>query len=477
MNNKTNSTLKLKKQSQQPAAADYLLQPLWRLRRATLRYIFLFLLLAFWGVWQVSAQSSEVLVLQIEGPVTPAMANYFERGIAAGEASNAAAVVIILNTPGGSVDVTQDIVRTIRAANVPVIVYVSPRGAQAASAGSIITVAAHAAGMAPETVIGAASPVGGGGEDLGETVSRKIIEDLKAQMRGLTERRGPEAVTLAEQMIEEARAVNAREALAVGLIDAVADSVPDLLVQLDGLPVEVAGEERILQTAVSPTRSFGMSTLEQVLHALANPLLISILLAIGVQAILIELSNPGGWVAGFIGVLCLGLAAYGLGQLPVNWLGLGLIAVALVLFVAEVFATNHGALGVTGAVTMLIGLLVLFNSPGSPEFARISIPGAVGVSLFTAAFFIFIATKALQAQRRQPTTGAEGLVGMRGPVRRPSKPEAQKPPYEGMALINGELWRVQSDMPLAKDDLVQVTAVSGFVLHVKPLTSGEGSQM
>lgn len=427
----------------------------------------LLIFFALWGVWPAQAQSREVLILQIEGPVTPAMANYFERGISAGEASGAAAVLIILDTPGGSVEITQNIVQTIRAARVPVIVYVSPRGAQAASAGSIITVAAHAAGMAPETVIGAASPVGGGGEDLDETISRKIIEDLKAQVRGLTERRGPEAMALAEQMIEDARAVNAREALAVGLIDAVADSVPDLLVQLDGLPVEVMGEEQRLQTAVATTRVFGMSTLEQVLHALANPLLISILLAIGVQAILIELSNPGGWVAGFIGVLCLGLAAYGLGQLPVNWLGLGLIGVAVVLFVAEVFATNHGALGITGAVTMLIGLLVLFNSPGSPEFARISIPGAIGVSLFTASFFLFIATKALQAQRRQPITGGEGLVGLTGPVRRLTKAEAAQPPYEGMALINGELWRVVSDTPLEKDELVQVTAVRGFTLTVQ----------
>ncbi len=434
---------------------------------SSLRWALLALLLLFGSVWQASAQSRNVLLLQIEGPVTPAMASYFERGIRAGEERGAEAVLIILNTPGGSVEITQEIVRTIRAARVPVIIYVSPRGAQAASAGSVITVAAHAAGMAPETVIGAASPVGGGGEDLGETIARKVIEDLKAQMRALTERRGPEAVALAEQMIEEARAVNAREALAVGLIDAVADSVPDLLRQLDGLVVEVAGEEVRLQTAVANTQPFGMSTLEQVLHALANPLLISILLAIGVQAILIELSNPGGWVAGFIGVLCLGLAAYGLGQLPVNWLGLGLIAIAIVLFVAEVFATNHGALGITGAVTMLIGLLVLFNSPGSPEFARISIPGAIGVSLFTAAFFIFLATKAVQAQRRRPTTGAEALVGMSGLVRRASNPEAQKPPYEGMALINGELWRVQSETPLQKDDVVEVTAVTGFTLHVK----------
>lgn len=431
------------------------------------KLIFLLLFLVFGSVWIVQAQGQDVLLLEIEGPVTPAMANYFERGIAAGEEQGATAVLIILDTPGGSVEIMQNIVQDFRAARVPVILYVSPRGAQAASAGSVLTIAAHAAGMAPETVIGAASPVGGSGEDLDETISRKLIEDLKAQVRSLAERRGPEAVALAEQMIEDARAVNAREALEAGLIDAVANDVPDLLTQLDGLEIVVDGQAVTLQTANATTRPFGMGTLEQILHALANPLLISILLAIGVQAILIELSNPGGWVAGFIGVLSLVLAAYGLGQLPVNWLGLGLIAIALALFIAEVFTANHGALGVTGAITMLAGLLVLFNSPGSPEFARISIPGAIGVSLFTAAFFIFLATKALQAQRRQPTTGGEGLVGMVGPVRRPSKADAAAPPYEGMALINGELWRVECDTPLEKDEWVQVTAVHGFTLIVR----------
>ncbi len=429
--------------------------------------LLLCLVIALGSVWAAHAQSQDVLILEIEGPVTPAMANYFERGITAGEESDAAAVLIILDTPGGSVDIMQDIVQDFRAARVPVILYVSPRGAQAASAGSVLTIAAHAAGMAPETVIGAASPVGGSGEDLDETISRKLIEDLKAQVRSLTERRGPEAVSLAEQMIEDARAVNAREALEVGLIDAVADDVPDLLTQLDGLEVVVDGQEVTLETAVAPQTPFAMSILEQVLHALANPLLVSILLAISVQAILIELSSPGGWVAGFIGVLGLALAAYGLGQLPVNWLGLALVAIAIVLFIAEVFATNHGVLGVTGAATLLAGLLVLFNSPGSPEFARISLPGAIGVSVFTAAFFIFLATKALQIQRRQPATGGEGLVGMIGPVRRPSKADAAAPPYEGMALINGELWRVECDEPLEKGELVQVTAVRGFTLTVK----------
>ncbi|MEZ4644021.1 MAG: ATP-dependent Clp protease proteolytic subunit [Chloroflexota bacterium] len=185
---------------------------------------------------QVQAQDGSVLVLEIEGPVTPAMASYFERGIAAAEETGATAVLIVLDTPGGNLDPTQDIVQLLRTSSVPVIVYIGPRGAQAASAGSIITLAAHASGMAPETVIGAASPVGDGGAELEETISRKLIEDLPHRCRAsLAARRGEAAVALAEkEMIEDARAVTADEALEIGLIDVVAVDIPDLLRQLDG---------------------------------------------------------------------------------------------------------------------------------------------------------------------------------------------------------------------------------------------------
>ncbi len=424
-------------------------------------------LLLWLGVWSVQAQGSQVLVLQIEGAVTPAMASYFERGIAEAEASSAEALLIILNTPGGAVDTTQEIVRSFRAAEVPIIVYISPRGAQAASAGSIITVAAHASAMAPETVIGAASPVGEGGAELDETIFRKITEDMTALVRSLTERRGEEVTKLVEAMIVDARAVNAQEALDVGLIDAIADDVPDLLAQLDGLTVVVDKKEVVLATGTATTQPFDMNIIEQILHALSNPLLLGILLTIGVQAILIEMSSPGGWVAGFIGVVCLGLALYGLGQLPANWFGLGLVAVAFVLFVLEVKAPVHGALALAGTATLLAGLLVLFNSPGTPEFARISISGAVTVSVITAAFFIFIVTMALRAQSAQPATGSEGLVGQKGPVRTALTAVAETRSYSGMVLVAGELWRAQADEAIEKGEVVRVTAVDGFTLHVK----------
>lgn len=326
--------------------------------------------------------------------------------------------------------------------------------------------AGHASAMAPETVIGAASPVGENGVDLEETLFRKISEDLKATVRNLTAQRSDAASSLAEEMIEDARAVTAQEALEIGLIDAVADDVPDLLNQLDGLTVFVNDQPLVLDTNDVSQHNLPPNLIEQLLFALVNPILLGILLTLGVQAILIEISSPGGWVAGLIGVLAIGIALYGLGQLPVNWLGIGLIIVAFVLFLLEVKAVSHGALALTGAIVLIAGLLVLFNSPGTPNFLSISIPAAIAVGGATALFFIFIMSKALGAQRGHPVTGAEGLIGQKGPVRSSLTSPEYKAPYSGMVLIAGELWQAQSDEELNKGEVAVVTAVNGVTLQV-----------
>lgn len=418
-----------------------------------------------------------VLLLEVKGAVTPAMASYFERGIAAGEAQGAEAVLIVLDTPGGAIDTTQEIIRLIRNAQVPVIVYIGPAGAQAASAGSLITLAAHAAVMAPETVIGAASPVSGEGADIGETLYRKIVEDLKAQARGLAEPRGPEVVVLAEEMIEDARAVNAREAAQVGLVDGLSASAEGVLPLLDGHTVEVDGQSRQLALAGASLESVPMGFVEQMLHALSNPLVISILLSLAVPAILIELQNPGGWVAGFIGVMALGLALYGLGQLPVNWLGLGLIAVAFVLFLLEVQSPGVGGLAAAGGLSLLMGLLVLFNSPGSPEFARIGIGSAIALSLASSGLFLLIAAAAVRTLRQQPLTGMEGLMGKVGEVRKTLVPTpGGELAFTGMVLVNGELWRARASEAAPTGSEVVVTGVDGFTLLVRPLAPAEDSR-
>jgi membrane-bound serine protease (ClpP class) len=417
------------------------------------------------------AQSPTILVAEISGPVTPTMASYFQRSIEDAQASGAQAVVIVLDTPGGAVDVTQEIVQTFRNAPLPIIVYIGPAGAQAASAGSLITLAGHAAGMAPETVIGAASPVDSSGADIEETLYQKLTEDLKATMRNLTSRRGSAAVELAEAMIDQAKAVTADEALEAGLIDAVAPDLDSLLLQLDGLVVEVDGREVTLQTAGASREASELNAIEQILHALSNPLLIGLLLTIGVQAILIEISSPGGWVAGFIGFLCLAMGLYGLGTLPANWLGLGLLVLAFVLFILEVKTPATGFLAVAGVITFLAGILVLFNSPGSPQFSRISISGAIGITAFASAFFLFVVAKALQAQTRRPMTGDQALVGMVGPVRSALTPgkQLEAGSTQGTVLINGELWRAIADQEIKRDEQVIVTSVDGFTVRVKRL--------
>ncbi len=410
------------------------------------------------------AAGRPVRLLSIEGPVTPAMVSYFERGISTAEREEAEALIIQLNTPGGQADLMLEIVQAFRAARVPVVIYVAPRGAQAASAGTIIALAAHAAAMAPETVIGAASPVGLAGEDLGETMQRKAMEDLKATVRGLAERRGEEVVALSEAMVEEAKAVHAGEALEVGLIDVVADDITDLLEQLDGLAVEVAGEDLVLHTKGSRVLELPLNPMERLMHTVVNPTVITVLMAIGVQAILIELSSPGGWAAGFVGVVCLALGLYGMGVLPVNWLGLGLVAVAFVLFVLDIKAPTHGALTGAGIVTLVAGFLILFNYPGSPEFARVSVPTVVGIALMTGAFFAFVLAKVLRAQKRQPVTGMEALIGATAEVRAPLTPI-------GSVFLHGERWRAVSEdgSHIPAGARVRVIGADGFRLQVRPV--------
>lgn len=415
-------------------------------------------------VGSAGAAGETVRVLSIEGPVTPAMGSYFERGISMAEREGAMAVIIQLDTPGGQLDLMLDIVQTFRAAQVPVIVYVAPRGAQAASAGAIITLAAHAAVMAPETVIGAASPVSGAGEDLGETMQRKQVEDLKATVRGLVERRGETAVELAEAMIEEAAAVHANEALEAGLIDLVADEMTELLEGLDGLVVEVRGEEMVLATAGAVVLDVPRNAMERLMHTVVNPTIVAVLMAIGVQAVLLELSSPGGWVAGFVGVVCLALGFYGLGVLPVNWLGLGLVGVAFVLFILEIKAPTHGALTTAGVVSLIAGFLIMFNYPGSPEFAQVSVPVVVGIALIMGAFFAFVLAKVLGAHRRQPVTGMEALIGAVAEVRVSLTPV-------GSVLVSGERWRAVSEdgSEIPAGILVKVVESEGFQLRVRPV--------
>lgn len=283
-------------------------------------------------------------------------------------------------------------------------------------------------------------------------------------MRSLASRRGPEAVALAEATIEDAVAVSAEEALAAGLIDLVVTDLETLLLELDGFVVEMPSGPRPLQTAGAALVEVPQTFIEQVLQTLTNPNIVLLLITIGVQAILIELSNPGGWVAGFIGAVCLALGAYGLGVLPVNWFGLVFLAIAFVLFFLEIQSPTHGALTAAGLGTFILGALVLFNSPGTPAFQRVSVPLVVGMAVVTAALFSVIVAFAIRAQRSRVNTGVEALIGRTGEARTALAPR-------GTVHVAGELWSAelepgQAEVPAGAR--VEVTGVEGLRLRIRP---------
>ncbi len=427
--------------------------------------ILLFLVAAFSQPAQAASDAPLALVLDMDGAIFPAMKEYLARGIRTAGQQDAEVLIIQLNTPGGDVNVTIEMVQEIRASRVPVVVYVAPRGAWAASAGTIITLAGHAAAMAPETTIGAASPVGGEGEDLGETMETKVKEIMKATVRSLAERRGEDAVELAEATIEESKAVSSNEALEIGLVDFIAKDLDDLLDQLDGFTVETVDGSVTLHTQNAVVEDIGMTLIEQLLLMLTNPNIVVLLLSIGVQAILIEISSPGGWVAGFIGAVCLALAAYGLGVLSVNWFGIAFLIIAFVLFILDIKAPTHGALTVAGVGSFIVGALVLFNSPGTPTFQRVSLPVVILVGIMTGATFAVILGFALRALRRPVRTGQESLAGQIGVAKTAVNPD-------GQVQAAGELWSAvlaDGSEKIRKGDKVEVVAVEGLKLRVKKL--------
>ncbi len=404
-----------------------------------------------------------VVVLTADGPVTPALREYLARGIRTAERRGAEMLVFQLNTPGGSVDTMTNMMEDILASPVPVIVYVSPRGGMAASAGTIITLAGHASAMAPNTTIGAASPISSEGEDLDSTSETKVKNVMRAAVRSLAARRGPEAIALAEDTIENAVAVSASEALEIGLVDFIASDLNDLLWQLDGFTVYLQETELTLHTRTAVLVEVEMSFIEQILLMLTDPNIVFLLISVGVQAILIEISSPGGWLSGFIGVICLGLAAYGLGVLPVNWFGILFLLVSFVLFILDIKAPTHGGLTAAGVGTLIAGALVLFNSPATPSFQRVSVPLVIVTSLLTGAMFFGILMLALRAQRAPARMGEESLPGRRGIA----KSEIRA---HGSVQVGGELWSAQlaeGQEPIAAGERVEVVRVEGLRLIVR----------
>ncbi len=425
--------------------------------------LFICLVLGLAQPAQAQTSAPQIVVLTGDGPITPAMAQYLRRGIRIAERQKAVALIFRLNTPGGSIDTMNQMEQDILASTVPVIVYVSPNGAMAASAGTIITLAGHASAMAPTATIGAASPVGSQGENLSSVEEAKVKNETAATARSLTERRGATAQALAEDTIMNATAVSSSEALQAGLIDFIATDMNELRSKLDSFTVTVNGQPVTLQTANASFENINISFIEELLLIVTDPNIVFLLITIGVQAIIIEISSPGGWVAGFIGVVCLGLATYGLGILPVNYFGLLFIATSFVLFILDIKAPTHGGLTTAGVGSLIVGALVLFNTPVTPSFQHVSVPLVVGVSMISGAIFFVVMMIAVRAQQKPILMGEVSMSGRTGIARTDLAPK-------GSVQLGSELWSAELEANahhVTAGTRVEVVKVDGFRLVVR----------
>jgi len=405
----------------------------------------------------------QVLVMQVNGPVAPAMQLYIDRGLTYAADSGFSLVIMQLNTPGGAIDTMNLIVQRIRSSPVPVVVYVSPNGAMAASAGTLITLSGHASAMSPDTTIGAASPVGSSGQNIDTTEELKIKEVLKATARELARDRSPQAIQLAEQTIDNASAASATEAVNIGLVDFQATSVADLVAKLNDFQVKVLGAPVTLHTQGANLVDLPKTIIEEGLQFFTDPNLVFIFLSAGIWAILIEISSPGGWVAGFVGATLLLLALFGLGILPVNWTGLLFLALAFILFILDIKAPTHGALTIAGTISFVAGGLILFNTVRVPGIPEISFPLVIGTGVFIAGSFFAVLTLALRAQSAPLLTGHQTLVGKVGLIKTAVDPK-------GQIQVAGELWSahmVEGEAPLQVGDRAEVTGIEGVILWVK----------
>lgn len=404
---------------------------------------------------------NRVHVLTFQGAVTPVLGQYIVDGIEAAQASGASAVILQLDTPGGSVEVTKRIVQDMLASPVPIVVYVAPSAAQAGSAGTFITLAGHVAAMAPGSSIGAASPVGSSGEDVGETMEAKVKNILSADIENLASRRGEKAVEWAVAAVQDAAAATADRALELGVIDFIATDVADLAEQMDGFVVTVQGEEVALQTAGALAQRLDLSPIQEFLNFITNPSVATILLTLGSVGLIAEIYNPGTFIPGTVGLISLLLGLYALGQLDANFAGLALVLLGILLFLAEAFTPTFGALALGGAASFIFGSALLFDAPGLavPWVTILTMTALMG------AFTVFAGGKALAAQRRQPTTGREALVGSSAIVRSLFDEQGR-----GSVHTAGELWNATlaggSPAP-AVGDRVMVEGRQGYTLIVR----------
>jgi membrane-bound serine protease (ClpP class) len=447
--------------------------------------------------YSATAAANTVVVLEIEGGIGVATADYLASGIRRAEEQNAELIIIDLDTPGGLVKPMRDMVQDILGSSVPVATYVTPAGARADSAGTYILLASHVAAMAPTTHLGAATPVSLNGEDAtpsspggeppkkpdddedatepepsatpGSAMERKVLNDAIAYIRGLAERYGRNA-EWAEKAVTEAATLTAEEALEQNVIEFIAVDHADLLKQLDGHEVKVDSEQVALETGDATIEVFEPNWRIKILSAIANPEIVLLLGIIGLYGLMYEGWNPGAIVPGVVGVICLLLAAYALQVLPVNYAGLALIIVGIALMTAEAFAPSFGALGLGGIAAFVFGAIMMFDS-GIPGFG-ISVGFVIGIAILAALAIIWLVGYALKLRRRGAVSGRGSIIGGVGIA-------LQDFTGEGKIWLEGEAWAAQSEVPVRKNQQVIVRAMQGLILEVEPVSEPDagGAQL
>ena len=413
-----------------------------------------------WGVPVTMGTDTVINVHQVEGVINPVVVEYMTDSIRRAEETKAVAVIFQLDTPGGLVDSTREIVKALLNANVPTVVYVAPSGARAASAGTFITMAGHIAAMAPGTNIGAAHPVSGEGKDIEGDMRQKAENDLAAFARSIAEKRRRNA-EWAEKAVRESVAVTEVEAREQHVIDIIAEDIPDLVKQLDGRQVSLVQGTVTLHTAGAAVRVQQMTWRQRLLAALSHPQIALMLLSLGSIGLLVELYNPGLIFPGVVGALALLLAFYSLQTLPVNYTGLLLIGLGMVMLILEIKVTSFGMLILGGIVAMSLGALMLIDSP--EEYLRIPVSTIVLVVGTTAGLFLFVVGAAVRSVGRKPVSGREGMLGAIGMVRGRIEPT-------GTVFVHGTLWSARSASPIEVGEIVRVIGIEGMRLTVEKVT-------
>ncbi len=411
---------------------------------------------------EVDGVTHLVLSTELTGVVGISMENYINKILEQGIEEKASLILFQLDTPGGLVTSMRGITNAILDSQIPIIVWVSPRGSRAASAGAFIVQAASIAAMAPGTNIGAAHPVQASGGDVpSEEMNKKITNDLAAQIRSLAQLHGRDSEKCSK-MVTESISLTAEEALDARVIDIIESDLGSLLKRVEGRAILVAGEKRILSTAGYELKRVEMTPREKVLQFISSPTVAYLLLMVGIYAIIFEVLSPGGFVMGVAGAVMVLLGAYGLRMLPINGAGIILLLAGIAVMVLDLFVGGIGILSLFGMAALIVGSLIVFRAPGG-ELLNVSLNVIVGVVLAISIFFLMAITLILRTMRNKASSGREGLVGSFAEAIEDLEPE-------GMVRCHGEIWkaRIKGDQNIKKGTVARVVKIEGLVLLVEP---------